>query len=423
MDIKYEVSSRVERDHKRMVYAKMRLLSKIVHGMSEKLMESESCGLGFELEFDPSHCYVIATGLTNKALAHYPEGNFNYYEIAPSMSSLVTPFFQAHGFRAMHFYDTATDVWNIIVSPDDEAEGDKDVFGLARDIQDGVQEICKRYVMRQDERYCVMTAISARVSSYAGVVDGFRQAYQLRLLDFFCMEPIVIDRAWYESRRKGIRRIDINEIVQSLNSCVLNGKEEMIPALMKALSTHLRDSLDLNLVDDIGSVFRHHVLNYESLIHQEKRSEEESRRFSTQAYPTLISMMEHVETTLIHYAEEIRKETRNISEITKNAVRYMQAHFRENISQQEVARAVGVVPQYLSSVFNRDMSIGIPAYINNLRILEAQALLRNTDMKVSEIARFIGLANTDTFYSMFRRTTGMSASMYRAQNLKMKSME
>lgn len=414
MEKEYVVSSRVEREKKREVYSKMRLLSKIVHGMSEKLMCSELSGLGFELGFDPCNCYIIATGLTSKALAYCPDGNFNYYEIAPLMNAGADRIVRRHGFQMAHFFDTSTDVWNIIVSPNDALAGDDAAAALAHDIQDCVESLCREAVLKSTELYCVVTSISDRIRGYDGIKAGFEQACRLRRLDFFSMQPAVIDRSWYDAMYRPAGRMEINEVLHSLEVSVLDGRPEAIPCLMKALTAHLMGSLDLQMVDDIGSVLGHYLLSYGYLSCSSLPGHEDGR-LNSDSYPTLAALMTEAEARLVRCAQEVNRESVHICSVTRSAVRYIQAHFRENLAQQEIAQAIGVVPQYLSSVFNRDMGIGVPAYINHLRIREAQALLRNTDMKISEIARSIGMTNAESFCAMFKRITGMSATAFRAQ--------
>ncbi len=85
---------------------------------------------------------------------------------------------------------------------------------------------------------------------------------------------------------------------------------------------------------------------------------------------------------------------------------YLAAHFRDPISADDIAAAVGLHPKYLSSMFKRISRIGLWDYVLHLRIAEAQRLLLQTDMKVMDIAFESGFNNPSTFYHAFRKMTG-----------------
>ena len=52
----------------------------------------------------------------------------------------------------------------------------------------------------------------------------------------------------------------------------------------------------------------------------------------------------------------------------------------------------------------------VKTYINNIRIEEAQRLLANTKLNISEIAYTVGFNSPSTFNKVFKKTTGMTPS-------------
>jgi len=87
---------------------------------------------------------------------------------------------------------------------------------------------------------------------------------------------------------------------------------------------------------------------------------------------------------------------------------YIQRHFKDNISREQIAEAVFVAPNYLSRRFSAEMGINLREYVNMLRIEEAKKLLRATEKSISEIAGEVGYDNISYFSTVFKKFCGVS---------------
>lgn len=95
-------------------------------------------------------------------------------------------------------------------------------------------------------------------------------------------------------------------------------------------------------------------------------------------------------------------------DIIAKADAYIRAHFRENISREDVAAVACITPNYLSKQFHSKKGMNLREYINNIRIDEAKRLLLTTNLSVSEVAGMVGYDNISYFSTVFRKRTGMS---------------
>lgn len=116
---------------------------------------------------------------------------------------------------------------------------------------------------------------------------------------------------------------------------------------------------------------------------------------------------------LDHYAEMVHNETyRAYSlQITK-AVRYMNKHLYGSCTIQEIAAAVNLNPQYLASLFKKEVGITPSAYLQNIKMKEARTLLLQNDYSVAEIAEILGYCNTSYFIKIFKKTYGKTPKQY-----------
>ena len=94
-------------------------------------------------------------------------------------------------------------------------------------------------------------------------------------------------------------------------------------------------------------------------------------------------------------------------------VRYLEEHFRENISLQELGKRFHISQSRLSHVFKEETGMSVLNYVLQLKLGEAQHLLMNTSRPVGEIGEELGFYETSHFNLMFKKYTGMTPSAYR----------
>lgn len=92
---------------------------------------------------------------------------------------------------------------------------------------------------------------------------------------------------------------------------------------------------------------------------------------------------------------------------------YLEAHYREPLTRQQVARAVGYSESYLSHIFSAALDTTMPEYINTLRVREAMNLLPRTDMTVSQMAAELGFGSIRNFNRAFKKETGQTPAQFR----------
>ena len=88
------------------------------------------------------------------------------------------------------------------------------------------------------------------------------------------------------------------------------------------------------------------------------------------------------------------------------AASFMHEHFRENISLQEVAEAIGISPAYLARIFKDSTGYTVNQYIIHCKIGYAQMLLMyEPGYTMKEISEKSGFSSVQYFYANFRRHT------------------
>lgn len=112
-------------------------------------------------------------------------------------------------------------------------------------------------------------------------------------------------------------------------------------------------------------------------------------------------------------ARDPRKPQTKPQEAVDQALRYLQAHFRENISLEDVASHVHLNPTYFSTLFKQQVHRSFRDQLNALRIQESQRLLRETSNSIIEIASAVGFPDQSYFSKVFKKRTGQTPKEYR----------
>ena len=95
---------------------------------------------------------------------------------------------------------------------------------------------------------------------------------------------------------------------------------------------------------------------------------------------------------------------------------YLAQHFSDpNLMLQDVAKAVNMSNSRFSTVFAQQSGKTFTEYLTGLRLQRARELLRETDMRSSQIAFEVGYNDAHYFSYLFKKSTGMTPGEYRQQ--------
>lgn len=97
---------------------------------------------------------------------------------------------------------------------------------------------------------------------------------------------------------------------------------------------------------------------------------------------------------------------------------YVDKHFTENISQEELADRFRYNSAYFSRMFKKHKGMNLSDYITGKRIDMAAELLSTTDMSAEQISDAVGYKSKPQFYNTFVRLRGMTPRQYRLENHK-----
>lgn len=128
---------------------------------------------------------------------------------------------------------------------------------------------------------------------------------------------------------------------------------------------------------------------------------------------TMDALQQAVEQVFAPFQQTVMKDTA-YSPAIRDAIAYMEEHYREKITLGMVAAEVNFNPEYFSRMFTRETGMNFIAFLNSLRMKQAVELLEHTDKKVYEIAEEAGYSSLSYFSTAFKKSFGQTPAEYQA---------
>lgn len=92
---------------------------------------------------------------------------------------------------------------------------------------------------------------------------------------------------------------------------------------------------------------------------------------------------------------------------------YVHENYAQALSLKSLSQQYNIHPVYLGHLFQKETNETFTEYINKYRIGKAKEMLKETNLKVQEIALQVGYWETGYFYKQFKKYVGISPTDYK----------
>lgn len=121
---------------------------------------------------------------------------------------------------------------------------------------------------------------------------------------------------------------------------------------------------------------------------------------------------DYVKGFIMEIYERIHEENKKYGHAVKEVIEYLNANYDRKIPLQEIADLVQLSPAHLSRLIKKETGENFIDLFNRIKINIAVKLLKETNLKVYEIAARVGIDNYAYFYQLFKKLTGVSPKDY-----------
>ncbi|UQZ35424.1 AraC family transcriptional regulator [Paenibacillus sp. PK3_47] len=135
-----------------------------------------------------------------------------------------------------------------------------------------------------------------------------------------------------------------------------------------------------------------------------------------QGYQTLLAsrFMELVVYLSRHYEDQEKGVDNSLMHLA-NAISYIEDHYREQITLEEIAAKSDISVRHLNRIFRAYYQTTPMTYIQRLRLEQACTLLKETRHSITEISYMCGFNDSNYLTRQFKKTYGLSPKAFRNQ--------
>lgn len=163
----------------------------------------------------------------------------------------------------------------------------------------------------------------------------------------------------------------------------------------------------MNLIQMVNTVLmKNNIEAHELFVNTEY---ETYRKMSLKNYDNYMEFCKYLLQKAYSYIDYVRENT-SIVEVVK---KYIEEHYNEEISRNELAGIVYLNADYLARLFKKEEGISITDYVIRMRIKKASELLQYSEISINEIAMKVGYDNFSYFSRLCKKMLGCSPKDYR----------
>jgi len=185
-------------------------------------------------------------------------------------------------------------------------------------------------------------------------------------------------------------------------------KENLVPIIKK------HPSLGIEVYFSVSLLFLTYINRYESLFEKLTTYSElislmnvSSNTSCEEAFATF----EIIADVIFQYQKDDKE--RNDSNLISRLHEYILNNLDNDVSLVKLAEQVYLNPAYLSRIYKQITGTNLSDYIYNTRLIKSKKLLKETNIKVHEVASAVGFESVAYFIRSFKKSTGMTPQEYR----------
>jgi two-component system, response regulator YesN len=200
-----------------------------------------------------------------------------------------------------------------------------------------------------------------------------------------------------------------------LASLVINKDEECIRQVVKVFFQEVILIDGLESRDDITRKTLNYLSQILASISEQTLKELKEIPMSVWEKVDECTTLEEYEKVLSEYLTSVGHavSTHGTNSIIERAIRIIHSSYMEDLSLQMIADELSLHPVWLSQLFKKETGQTYMDFLTETRINKAKTLLRETSMKVYEIAESVGYQNLQHFGTIFKKRTSQTPKEYR----------
>ncbi|WP_436374023.1 response regulator transcription factor [Cytobacillus sp. BC1816] len=113
------------------------------------------------------------------------------------------------------------------------------------------------------------------------------------------------------------------------------------------------------------------------------------------------------------FKDKVEETFTDVSGQFQKILHYVHDHIGQEVTLKHIADHMFLHPQYIGQLFKSELNQTFTDYLTDERLKRAKNLLKNTNLKVYEVAQLSGYKSPKHFMSLFKQEVGLTPKEYR----------
>lgn len=113
------------------------------------------------------------------------------------------------------------------------------------------------------------------------------------------------------------------------------------------------------------------------------------------------------------FKDKVEESYTDVSGQFQKILHYVHDHIGQELTLKHIADHMFLHPQYIGQLFKSELNQTFTDYLTDERLKRAKNLLKNTNLKVYEVAQLSGYKSPKHFMSLFKHEVGLTPKEYR----------
>ncbi|MEC0227627.1 AraC family transcriptional regulator [Paenibacillus alba] len=266
-------------------------------------------------------------------------------------------------------------------------------------------------------QFHVTVALSGRTAVHSNMRSVYDRTYDLTLLRFFNEQDKVyveedLGDYWSEQQPDFDENL-VQELIQSVRKAQKEKVREQLDELFAKLQTLSYTECQFQLKLLLFYIFK---------AFNKVMADQESGGVDLllQQFDTLLDVKEWVYSQFVTIIDSValkHSASNRKEELASEMFDYVKQHFHDPmLTLESIADYLVLSVSYVRLVFKETYLITLSDFIHQERLEQAKKLLVSTDLPVLHIAERSGFQSKTTFFTSFKKYTGLTPNQYREQN-------
>ncbi|WMJ90261.1 response regulator transcription factor [Anaerocolumna sp. MB42-C2] len=132
--------------------------------------------------------------------------------------------------------------------------------------------------------------------------------------------------------------------------------------------------------------------------------------------PVTITNVRELLSKLVESKTEVKEHTEEsengFSKVVSDMIHKIDTDYGKHLGLDYFVDKYRLTPEYISILFTKETGVTFSNYLKKVRIEKAKELLRNTNIKIYEVACRVGYPDQKYFSKVFKEYTGVSAKQF-----------